>query len=511
MTRVLVAEDEAPLQAAISDLIGGEAGLVLVGVAGDVGVAAELARTTRPDVALVDVRMPGGGGPQATREIRAVSPATRVVALSAYDERANVLEMLRAGAIGYLVKGVAPGEILEAIHRAVRGQASFSAELVAELAGDHSPVGSDERRASENGPGRSEERFRMLLDSAPDGVAIVDASGRIVMVNRRTEALFGYRREQLVGQSIETLLPRRLRERHVAHRSGFFADPSTRPMGVGLELVGVRRDGTEFPVDVSLSAIETDDGRLVTAFVRDVTGPELRRRLDDEHTARQAVLSRLVAAEEDERRRLAAEIHDDSIQVMTAAGMRLQILRRVLVDPEQIRRLDDLEEAIVLSIARLRHLIFELRPVVLDHEGLGAALQMYIDDADGDAETTYELDDGLLSNPSDETRIVLYRIAQEILTNVRKHAGAMNVSVTLGERNGGYCVSVKDDGVGFAHDPEAPRRPGQFGLAAIRERAELAGGWLRVESAEGRGTSVEVWVARAQPVAAESEKQALRS
>lgn len=130
---VLIAEDEPAVRAALADLIDIEDELELVGAAGDAQEAIDLARDHLPDVALVDVKMPAGGGPRAAREIRGLSPTTRVVALSAYEDRTTVLEMLRAGAAGYLVKGTSAGEIVEAIRRSVRGQASLSTEVTAEV------------------------------------------------------------------------------------------------------------------------------------------------------------------------------------------------------------------------------------------------------------------------------------------------------------------------------------------------------------------------------------------
>jgi signal transduction histidine kinase len=130
---VLIAEDEPSVRAALADLITDEESLDLVGAARDAQEAIDLARQHRPDVALLDVKMPSGGGPRATREIRSASPATRVVALSAYEDRVSVLQMLRAGAAGYLVKGTSPAEIVEAIRRSVRGQASLSTEVTGDV------------------------------------------------------------------------------------------------------------------------------------------------------------------------------------------------------------------------------------------------------------------------------------------------------------------------------------------------------------------------------------------
>ena len=127
------------------------------------------------------------------------------------------------------------------------------------------------RRATEEKVRSSEERFRGLLESAPDAMVIVGAHGRIVLVNRQTEQLFGYDRGELLGHPVEILIPEQFRARHAAHRTGFIGDPKVRPMGAGLELFGVRRDGTEFPVEISLSPMETDEGRLVSAAIRDIT------------------------------------------------------------------------------------------------------------------------------------------------------------------------------------------------------------------------------------------------
>src|SRR2546423_1319495 len=124
--RVLLAEDDVDVREALAALIETESGLDLVALAGDAGEAVELALRHRPDVALLDVRMPGGGGPRATRSIRKACPRTQVLALSAHGEREAVLEMVRAGAVGFLVKGIPGEELLMAIHRSARGEASLS-------------------------------------------------------------------------------------------------------------------------------------------------------------------------------------------------------------------------------------------------------------------------------------------------------------------------------------------------------------------------------------------------
>jgi signal transduction histidine kinase len=219
------------------------------------------------------------------------------------------------------------------------------------------------------------------------------------------------------------------------------------------------------------------------------------RMVDD---ARRALIEKLVSAQEEERSRLAGDIHDDPVQKMVATSMRLQLLRRQVSDPEITKLLEQLLSTVKTSIASLRHLIFELRPSVLDADGLSTALRQLLEkmreDSGDDRDVEYELRDQLASEPPGEIRTMLYRIVQEALGNVRKHARAEHVTVLLGERDGGYFAQVTDDGVGFGAREISASAPGHLGLTSMRERAELTGGWCRVQSLPGNGTSVEVWL-----------------
>jgi PAS domain S-box-containing protein len=251
----------------------------------------------------------------------------------------------------------------------------------------------------------------------------------------------------------------------------------------------IARDGREVWVREEANVIDVDSRgapHLWQGVMFDVTE---RRRIEKE---RSTLLVRLVQAQEEERRRIGGEIHDDSVQKMTAVGIRLESLRKRIGDPEVSGAVDELHKSVRLSIARLRHLLFELRPPSLDRDGLAAALREYLEDAGREGGFGHSLHNGLGHEPPIEVRTIAYRIAQEALTNVRKHARAYRVSVRLEMRDGGFATRIEDDGVGFTHGA-GNGRPGHRGLATMRERAELGGGWLRVDTG-GPGTTVEFWL-----------------
>jgi PAS domain S-box-containing protein len=248
------------------------------------------------------------------------------------------------------------------------------------------------------------------------------------------------------------------------------------------------RDAAGNTAGAIVVAVDVTEGRRAEAALRQSL--ETLKQVDQN---RRALLRRLVHAQEEERRAIASDIHDDSIQSMFAVGLRLFTLREALHDAAQIEQVDRLQENVQQSTDRLRHLLFELRPAALDEGGLPAALRQYLDAMKQESDIEVELEAELEGSPASETQVIAYRIAQEALANVRKHARARRVECAVSAVDDGILTRIVDDGVGFDGSRNGAV-PGHLGLIAMRERAEMAGGWFRITSSAGKGCVVEYWI-----------------
>lgn len=234
---------------------------------------------------------------------------------------------------------------------------------------------------------------------------------------------------------------------------------------------------------------------------------ELLQRADEK---RRTLIESLVSAQEEERRRIALDVHDDSIQAMAAVALRLQSLRRRSHDAETMERITAIEDAVTESISRLRGLLFQLDSASLEKIGLARAVTQYMHQIFPDGDPRCRVRSQLDIEPTGHIRVVIYRIAQEALNNVRKHAHAHEVTVVVAEVDDGYLVTIQDDGVGFDPDAAVAKAlPGHLGLRSMRERAEIADGWFSTESGPDAGTLVRFWIpsqeraARRPPLGAE--------
>jgi PAS domain S-box-containing protein len=345
-----------------------------------------------------------------------------------------------------------------------------------------SKVAEEERR-------KSEELLRGLFEFAPDTVVVVDHDGKILRVNAQIEKMFGYTGDELMGESIEALLPERFRGRHAEHRAHYISEPHTRPMGAGLKLYGKRKDDSEFPVDIMLSPMQGESSGMVIAVVRDITRRSQAEESLQHYTERLKSLSRrLMEVQEAERRNIARELHDEIGQVLT--GLKLTLEMGARQPPDRARA--SLEQALTLVnelMARARRLSLDLRPAMLDDLGLAPAVLWHIEHYTAQTQIKVDLRHGGLEGRrfSPEVETAAYRIVQEALTNVARHANVSEVMVRVWADETTLSIQVEDAGAGF--DSEAVHSSSETsGLAGMRERAILLGGQLIIESNVGAGT-----------------------
>ncbi len=264
------------------------------------------------------------------------------------------------------------------------------------------------------------------------------------------------------------------------------------PLSVGDVVVGALECYSSRMPDPDAAMIDalTNIGVHLGQFIsRAEQTSSLERTSEDRRT----LLRQLIVAQEEERRRIALDLHDDAVQVMAAVSIRLSLMSDRTTDPADQLAVAKLRDTVAASIDRLRAVLFELNPPSLTQHGFVAALRMRLAELCKETDCTYSLRGSFANGPDDETSILMYRIAQEICTNVRKHAHATSLVVDLADRDNGYEVTIADDGQGFLPEDARPVA-GHLGLASLRERAGFAGGTVSIESAIGKGTTVRFWI-----------------
>src|SRR6266508_1185421 len=327
------------------------------------------------------------------------------------------------------------------------------------------------RHAAEGALQDVEARVASIVESAMDAVITVDEKQRVVMFNAAAEAMFGCPRGQAIGAPLAWFIPERIR-------------------------AGLRSGGGEFPIDASISQITEGGKKFYTVILRDVT-----ERVQAEEALRrsQAELHELASAtnsvREQEKSRIARELHDELGQALTALKLDVAWLSERLPagDAAIAEKLKAMQAMIDGTVAATRRISSDLRPLILDDLGLVPAAEWLVQEFTQRSGIPCELHVGSPElELKDPHATAVFRILQESLTNVARHAKAQRVEVALGRADGTVTLNVRDNGRGFSLDD--PRRPNAFGLMGLRERVYLLGGEVRIESEPGRGTSIAVQI-----------------
>ncbi|WP_144157426.1 PAS domain-containing sensor histidine kinase [Paraburkholderia sp. BCC1885] len=338
----------------------------------------------------------------------------------------------------------------------------------------------------------NEARLMGIIRSSMEAIITVDERQNIIIFNPMAEHIFGCSAAEALGASLSRFIPERFRATHARHVEQFgVTGVSERQMGGQQRvLFGLRSNGEEFPIEASISQVREGDSKLYTVMLRDITervkAENVQRKSREELRELSANLQKV---REDEKTRIARELHDDLGQQLTALKMDLSSVEQALEDtaePELLRQLQGMRRLIDVTVASVRRIAADLRPVMLDDLGLIPAIEWLANDFTNrygiDVERDIEVGDAHFS-PTGAT--TLFRIVQEALTNVARHAEATVVNLTVRVEAAACVVQVADNGRGAT--ASAPSAEKSFGLLGIRERAYMLGGTVEIHASSGKG------------------------
>ncbi len=322
-----------------------------------------------------------------------------------------------------------------------------------------------------------------LFDTAAQGIFAIDAQGKIQLVNKMAGEMFGYAPGELRNQPLELLLPEALRRKHVGHRNSFMESPRTRPMGMGMDLLARKKDGSLFPVEVSLSHLQTERGVMAVSFVTDIS-------VRKQHEAELRKLAAAVQnAEEDAARQLARELHDDITQRLAFLSLELRRNAADPVWPDFTKQLKSYQAKIQGISESLRNISHRMHPAILDDLGLRAALKDLCRELERASGVSVQyVSRGVPDKVPSAVALCIYRACQECFRNIAKHAQADEVSVILSSVGDMLELEIYDSGMGF----DASRIKKGMGMYSMQERVRLANGTLAIDSVPGEGTRISI-------------------
>ena len=341
--------------------------------------------------------------------------------------------------------------------------------------------------------GEAQARLTAIVDSAMDAVITVDETQRIVLFNRAAEQVFRMSREQVLGAPLEQLIPARFRGAHATHVRDFGETGVTsRRMGDITTLWALRGDGSEFPIEASISQVLEAGKRYYTVILRDIT---LRKQYEDALKEQQQELRKLSAAvleaREEEKTHIARELHDELGQLLTAVKMDLSWLNDHLrgAAPEVTAKVREIAALVDQTVGATRRISADLRPLMLDDLGLGDAAAWLVEEFAKRSSVQCKVQlpsEGALEGVPKAVSTAVYRALQESLTNVARHSGAKNAWIQLVAEDGELRFEVEDDGRGISPQDMAKAR--SLGLKGMRERLLYLGGSIDIARAPRGGT-----------------------
>jgi PAS domain S-box-containing protein len=329
----------------------------------------------------------------------------------------------------------------------------------------------------------AEEKFRGVAEAVADAIVLANREGRIVMTNPQAESMFGYAQQELIGQPVEILMPDRFRKGHLDHRSAYSQKPVARPMGKGLELTAVRKDGSELPVEIRLTPIETAKGTIVATTIRDIT----ERKLLVQQARWASVL--------EERSRMARDVHDTLAQAFTGIVLNLEAAEEEAQDlsEEVRRRIGTARDVARQSLEEVRRSILALSSALPVQGDLANSIREFVARSSSSTKTRVEFSvQGTLRHLDSALEENLLRIAQQATDNALQHARASSVRIELAFDETMVQLTITDDGQGF----DVKKAGRGSGLSGMRERAKEIGGKFELKSQPGKGTRVAVKIPR---------------
>lgn len=332
-----------------------------------------------------------------------------------------------------------------------------------------------------------------IIESAMDAIITVDEGQRIVLFNAAAESVFGCPRERAIGEPLTMFIPSRFQATHGDHIRRFGeSGVSSRRMSGQRIVMALRCNGEEFPIEASISHVHQDGKRFFTVILRDVTERvQAEAALLESKEELQKLALAAHSVREQEKTRIARELHDELGQALTALKMDLVWLQQKLPDATETlkNKLFAMENLLNVTVAATRRISADLRPLMLDDLGLAAALEWLTQNFIQHTGLSCALHvDDSANVLHDLHATAIFRIVQESLTNISKHANASSVEIRVEQLDGVMTLYIHDDGVGFVVD--APRKPNSYGLLGLRERAYLLGGTIEMTSAPGQGTTI---------------------